>query len=291
VSFDGRTRLFAVVGSPVEHSLSPAIHNFLFRRFAVNAAYVALPVRAEDFGMLLRGLATTAFDGLNVTTPHKERALRRMTRLSPAARSVGAVNTLRRRSDGFEGHNTDGVGLADFLEHEVRRPLQGSTVVVLGAGPAARAVVDEFCRRRPEGLYVLNRTATRFRSRFFRGLARRSFVHLLPLGDERSADALGRADVVVNGTTWGLGAGPAAGPCAWDLSLLPASALAVDMNYGASGGPTPFLAALPSRVRSFDGTGMLRWQATHAFTTWTGFDLDERDHRALKVHLDKLDRP
>ena len=283
----GSTKIYAVTGNPVVHSLSPAIHNFLFSRFQVNAVYVALPVEKEDFSVLLRGLSKTAVMGLNVTTPHKVRARKSLQSLGPTAQAVGAANTLIRTKDGWKGINTDGKGFCHWLENEVGFSPKSKRIVVLGAGPAARAVLFELVKSSFLSLTVVNRSRDKFRKTFFKGL-KKNGVELIGGDDEKVDERLAEADLIVNGTSWGLG-GRSKGSPPWKLSKLSPS-LVVDLNYCADK-KTPFQSLLAKGVESYDGQGMLRWQASHAFTEWTGKKLTEKDHRALKEHLANLDRP
>ena len=283
----GSTKIYAVTGKPVVHSLSPAIHNFLFQRFQIDAVYLALPVEPQDFSTLVRGLGKTSVYGLNITTPHKVRAKKNLQVLGPTAKAVGAANTLVRRKDGWKGINTDGKGFCHWLEDEVGFSLQGKKVVVLGAGPAARAVLFELHKRKVHTLTVINRSASKFRKTFFKQLSKRG-INLLCSDDKKVKSYLSEAELIINGTSWGLGGSTKAAP-PWQLAKLSPS-LVVDLNYCA-GSDTPFQKLFPKKVQSFDGQGMLRWQATFAFTAWTGRKLADKDHRALKQHLAKLDRP
>lgn len=287
MDISGGTRLYGVVGQPVAHSLSPAIHNFLFRRLGVDGVYVPLPTGPRNLGRLLVALAGTSFAGLNVTTPHKEAALRLALSSDASARASGGANTLVRRGRGWKALSTDGEGLCAFLEGELRVPLAGRRVVVLGAGPAARSLVHALVRRSSASLTVVNRSPGRLRAAPLRRLAARGAVTACVAGSAEARTALGECQVLVHATSWG-GAASADAPAPWDLGTLPGGVLAVDCNYGA--GATPFLALLPRAVEGHDGRGMLRWQAARAFQAWTGLQPGPADMRALRAHLAKLDR-
>ena len=144
---DARTRLVSLLGYPLSHSLSPAIHNSAFAAQAVNMVYVCLPVAPVDFETVVRGLLGAHFVGSNITIPHKERAFDLADTLSDEARAVGAVNTLVARYSSDQttpphlyGDNTDVAGFLRPLE-EHRTRLVGQEMIVLGSGGAARAVV------------------------------------------------------------------------------------------------------------------------------------------------------
>ena len=131
---DGGTRLYAVLGRPIAHSLSPALHNAAFRAEGRNAVYVACDVGEDELPEALTGLRALGAWGVNLTAPLKERALSAAIELTDEARAAGAVNTVR-FDGGPMGHNTDGEGLARFLERQ-GVTLQGARVVFLGAGGA-----------------------------------------------------------------------------------------------------------------------------------------------------------
>lgn len=289
MNIDGATALYSVVGKPVEHSLSPAIHNFLFRRFKVNAVYVALPVEASDFAQLLAALGKTSFRGLNITTPHKVRALESLTGLGSAAVTVGAANTLVRDGLGYRGLNTDGAGFCDFIEKELSLPLDGINFCILGAGPAARAVIHELHRRKVRTMSVINRSREVFCSDFFKKVMADSYLIRGLAGSEWAAHGLSSADILINATSWGLGGRTETEP-PWQLEEF-SGKMVIDLNYLPSEEKTSFMKLFGETVVKHDGSGMLRWQAGHAFEAWTGIKLTSEDHKALKAHLAGLDRP
>lgn len=132
-----QTDLFAVIGNPVKHSLSPAMMNAAFKSLNIPAVYLALQV--DDFQEDMETLFKMGFQGLSVTLPHKETAFREAVEVDATARAIGAVNTLRRCANGWEGRNTDWLGATLALSRATS--LEGKPVLVLGAGGVARAVV------------------------------------------------------------------------------------------------------------------------------------------------------
>ena len=137
---DGQTRLVGVMGWPVAHSRSPAMHNAAFAALGLNYVYVPLPVPPDQVAGALRGLVALGFAGTNVTVPHKPAVMALMDELTPIARTTGSVNTVVVRPDGsLLGDSTDGAGfLADLRAHDCEPA--GRSVLLLGAGGAARAV-------------------------------------------------------------------------------------------------------------------------------------------------------
>src|SRR6202040_3276839 len=148
----GKTRLAGIMGWPVAHSRSPALHNFWIEEHGIDGAYVPLPVRPEQLAEALRALPVLGFRGCNLTLPHKQVALSIVDRVEPLARRIGAMNTVIVASDGtLEGRNTDVFGFRENLRE--RAPDWKATAgpaVVLGAGGAARAVVAALSEARVE---------------------------------------------------------------------------------------------------------------------------------------------
>ncbi len=159
----GRARVAGVIGWPVAHSLSPRLHGYWLRHYGIDGAYVPLAVRPEDAVAAFAALASLGFAGANVTLPHKQAALAAVTRATEAARRIGAVNTLIVGADGrLEGDNTDVFG---FLEH-LRSNSPGwragdGPAMVLGAGGAARAVVDALLTAGAPDIRIANRRPER----------------------------------------------------------------------------------------------------------------------------------
>ncbi|MCZ7543406.1 MAG: shikimate dehydrogenase [Anaerolineae bacterium] len=150
---NGGTQLVGVMGWPVAHSLSPAMHNAAFAALGLNWRYVPLPVHPDHVGDAVRGLRALGFAGCNVTVPHKQAVMPHLSGLSDEAAALGAVNTLVRDGDAWRGENTDARGfLDDLAAHGV--DVAGGLCVVLGAGGSARAVAWGLlkARRAREGL-------------------------------------------------------------------------------------------------------------------------------------------
>ncbi len=143
----GATRVVALLGHPVAHSLSPAMHNPAFASAGLDYCYVALDVRQEEIGAAIMGVRALNFAGINVTVPHKQTVAPLLDELTEEARAIGAVNTAANRDGRWVGTNTDATGFRRLLErHGLYR--KGMKAVMLGAGGAARA-----------GLYVLSQIA------------------------------------------------------------------------------------------------------------------------------------
>ena len=249
-----------VIGWPVEHSRSPLIHNYWLAHYRIAGAYRREAVPPEQFAAFVGSLAARGYVGANVTVPHKEAALA-LSAPDDRARAVGAANTLWR--DGvLRSTNTDVEGFLGNLDAAVPhwdRDL--GTVVVLGAGGAARAVIFGLLERGAGRIVVANRTPDRggaLRARFG------ARVHPLRWS-ERNA-ALERAALLVNATTLGM---TGQQPLEIDVGRLPGHAIVSDLVYVPL--TTPLLEAAAARgLRTADGLGMLLHQAVRGFALWFG---------------------
>ncbi|MCU0306664.1 MAG: shikimate dehydrogenase [Thermoleophilia bacterium] len=254
---DAATRLAAVIGWPVGHSLSPAMHNAAFRALGLNWAYLALPVPPDRVVESVRGLAGAGCGGLNVTIPHKVAVLGACSAVSPAVAAIGAANTLvPDGAGGFRADNTDAAGFLRALDECAPLHLDGAEVLLVGAGGAARAVAFAL-RGRGARVRVANRTPAR-------AAELGDPVGFSPADLDRAA---GRAALVVNATSLGLGRDDA--PPELPLAGLGPGQVAYDLVYRPGG--TPWLAACAARgARTVDGLEMLLHQGAAAFAQWTG---------------------
>ncbi len=252
----GAARIFAVLGDPVAHSLSPTIHNAAFRAAGRRARYEARQVDAAGCGPALRALALEGGGG-NVTLPHKERALAFLDRSTPAVRATGACNTFWARDGEVWGDNTDVEGFRGLWDEAVSGAHEDVDVLVLGAGGAARAAA--FALLSAPGvrrIAIWNRTAQRAE-----GLVR-DFAddRLRPVGDWRAP----AAQVVVNATSVGID-GVSAPIRLRELRRAPLRLL--DLVYGERATPLARQAAAMG-VRSRDGKEMLVRQAEASYARW-----------------------
>lgn len=154
---DGKTRTCGLIGNPVEHTLSPVIHNTLARDFGHNLVYVPFLVEAERIGDAVRGAYALNILGCNVTVPYKSAVIPFLTELDPMAARIGAVNTLVRSGDGYKGYNTDLPGLFRAMVSDGVE-IAGAQVLILGAGGVARAAAMLMADKGAERIIILNRT-------------------------------------------------------------------------------------------------------------------------------------
>lgn len=270
---DGRTQMVGLVGWPVMHSVSPAMQNAAFTALGLNWRYVPLPVRPEQVEAAIRGLAALSFRGANVTVPHKEAVLCTLDILGPEAQALGAVNTIviEQDEDGeskLRGHNTDAAGLVEALREGGFDP-KGTSVVVVGAGGAARAAVFGLTAGGAAEIVILNRTPERARTVVsVLGESTGCALRAEPLSTERLLESVQFADLLVNATP--IGMQPRGDDSIWsDEVPLPSDLTVLDMVYNPL--ETKLLRqARRSGAHPHDGLGMLVRQGALAFEMWTG---------------------
>ena len=254
------TRLFGVIGSPIRHSLSPAMHTAALRALQVDALYAPFEVPPAFVSPILRGLILSGVEGLNVTVPLKETVLPLMDRLDPAARAVGAVNTIVIRNRRTVGYNTDGVGFRRAVQ-ELRWAPRRVNAVVLGAGGAARALVWELTRTAGSCVTIANRHPGRAQrlARWVAVQRPRACVRAVSL----SRVSLEDANLLVNATT--IGMRPADGLLV-EPQALHRRLTVYDLVYHR---PTALIAAARRRgCVAAGGLSMLLYQGAESLRLW-----------------------
>jgi len=273
----GKAKLAGVMGWPIAHSLSPALHGHWIDTLSVDAAYVPLAVRAEDFQSVVAALPRMGFGGVNVTLPHKEAALRLADTADDAARACGAANTLVFIEGRVHAMNTDVTGFLASLEDAGACDLEGKIVTVLGAGGAARAVIHGLLLRRVAEIRVCNRTVAKARL-----LADFFGEKVMPLAWEEAPRMLASSQVLVNTTKLGMAGED---PLDVDPAAMPAGGVVVDIVYRPL--ETRLLGSARARgLLAVDGLGMLLHQAVPGFRAW--FDIEPRVTPTLRAHLVRL---
>jgi shikimate dehydrogenase len=266
----GHTRVFALLGHPVRHSLSPAMHTALFREHAVDAVYVAFDVPPTRAGNLASAVRTLGLAGANLTVPFKAQILAELDHMTAAAREAWAANVVIQHDGFLTGYNTDGEGFVRAWEHDFGACPTGH-VVVLGAGGAARAIIASLADRGTSRFTLLNRSPGRRESVAAHlrvelpGLA----IDTGPLDAPSFAAVCGDADAVVNCT-----AGPAAPLVStFDITRLPAAAVWSDINYWMEAAPC-VEACRHAGLRVQTGLDMLFQQGALSFELFTGLPVD-----------------
>lgn len=265
---NSQTSLYCVIGDPVAHSLSPAMHNAAFRQMQLNSAYLALRVTAEKLRPAVAGMKALGIRGFNVTTPHKTGILPLLDSLSPTARQIGAVNTVVSDGVNFKGFNTDGSGAMQVLkDHGISIP--GQRISILGAGGAASAIAFAAAEREAQ-LTLFNRPEHLDKAL---GLAQRlerytgKSVRVMALNYHNLQAALDKSDILINATSAGMGSTATTTPV--PVELLQPHLLVFDIIYNPL--LTRLLAgAAQAGCRTINGLAMLAAQGALSFELWTG---------------------
>ncbi|MBD3671066.1 MAG: shikimate dehydrogenase [Gammaproteobacteria bacterium] len=250
------------MGNPIAHSKSPQIHAAFAKQTGQNIDYQAILVEPGALDQSIGNFQANGGKGLNITVPFKQDVLELADKLSERARLAGAVNTLRFEADGtLFGDNTDGAGLVRDLVHNHGRRLTDKEILILGAGGAARGVLEPLLQENPDSLVIANRTvdrATTLADEF------KHLGHISACGFDKIDGR--RFDLVINATSASLHG---------ELPPLPDSLLAeggwvYDMMYGAE--PTIFMrwGETHGADKALDGLGMLVEQAAESFNIWRG---------------------
>ena len=276
MSLSGRTQMVGVMGWPVEHSLSPQMHNAAFAALNMDWCYVPLHVHPDQIAKAVRGLAALGFRGANATIPHKQALLPCLNWIDPPAQRIGAANTLviEAPTEGHEpsrllGYNTDAYGMLSALQSHGLVPGKNiPRVVVVGAGGAARAVVWGLAEAGVFEITLLNRDLTRAQT--LSAELAPAICHPLPFTDETLVESVRNADLLINTTPLGMWPHPEAS--IWpDSTPLPSNLAVFDLVYN------PLETRLLAQARQagslpVDGLEMLVHQGALSFKLWTGGD-------------------
>ncbi len=255
----GFTRLAAVIGSPVRHSRSPAIHNAAFEAAGLDWVYVALDVAPRRGSAALDAMRVLGIGGLSVTMPHKAEVANAVDRPSAAVVALGACNCVYWDGGELAGDNTDGDGFVSAHRHQLGTPLTGARVSVVGAGGAARAIIEALGRAGVASVHVWSRSVAAAE----RAASLHPVVHAGPI--EEVADS----EIIVNATPVGMAGGPNPHAIPVPADLIGEHHIVHDIVYEPR--ETPLMVAARQRGATVvGGAGMLVHQAARQFTHWTG---------------------
>ena len=282
---DSRTGLLGIIGDPVEHSLSPRMHNFLLERAGLNYRYLAFRVDSARLKGALEGVRSLGVRGLNVTAPHKERVLPHLDGLSEEAQALGAVNTILNDGGRLIGYNTDVYGFSESLRAQDICP-EGWDVVILGAGGGAAAVAWALIELGAAGIAIYSRTRERAealanRLAKVRGSASIE-AHGLADGGLKDEGELVQAQLLVHATP--VGTFPHTDEIVIKPELLHDDLIVYDLVYNPP--KTKLLREAAVRgARAINGLEMLIYQGLRSFEIWTGVKPAREVASELKAHL------
>jgi shikimate dehydrogenase len=256
-------------GYPLGHSISPALQQAALDHYSLPVRYCAWPTPPSKLSVEINKLRRDDYLGANVTIPHKERAGAFLDRIDPWARIVRAVNTIVK--DGLElvGHNTDAYGFVRGLREVAGFEPRDRSVLLLGAGGAARAASFGLAEEAIASLTIANRTPERARSLADDVRDSIASVAAVPLEKFALAEAAAKADLIVNATSMGMSRGDARTQTPLRADLIPPSALVYDMVYTPTETPL-LLEARKAGARGLGGLPMLVYQGAASFELWTG---------------------
>jgi shikimate dehydrogenase len=270
----GKTKIIGIFGCPVEHTLSPLMHNAAFDALKLDMCYLAFKVLPRDLPDALRSVRALNMPGVNITVPHKQDVMSLLDWVDEEAAFIGAVNTVVNSEGKLTGYNTDGRGFISSLSEE-GISIDGKNIVIIGAGGASRAV-SYYLSEKSSGLYLFDIKRAKA-DRLVNDLARiRDNVFLL-----HDLEDVGKPDIIINATPLGLKTGD---PMPIDAGKITGDMVVCDLVYRN----TRFLQEADKKgARTLNGAGMLLWQGVLAFELWTGQKPPvEVMRRAL---LDKID--
>ncbi|SDM86872.1 shikimate dehydrogenase [Paenibacillus sp. yr247] len=263
-TIDSHTILYGVFGDPIRHSRSPIMLNRAFQETGINAVYAAFHVRPDELGDAVRGIRALGYRGVNVTIPHKVEVMQYLDEIDEGARIVGAVNTIVNEAGKLIGYNTDGIGYVRSLKEETGIELTGKSVLLLGAGGAARGVAYALAKEGAGRIYIANRTKERALE-----LADTisAYTKAIGLGMDELGHVVDEAQFVLNTTSAGMH--PYIDELPLPVELLRTHHLVSDLIYNPR--ITRFLREAEAIGASIHGgLGMFIYQGAFAFEYWTG---------------------
>jgi shikimate dehydrogenase len=266
LSISGKTQVWGIIGDPLKHTISPAMHNAAFEKLGMDYVYVPFPVKKDDLAEALQGIRALNIRGVNVTIPHKVQVMPFLDNIDELARDIGAVNTVINQNGELKGYNTDAAGFWRVLE-TAKVQLPGKKVVLLGAGGAARAIAFMLADKGAD-LTILNRNLEK--AELLVDLITTTFGKSIPaleLTSDNLGLTLGETDILINATSVGMH--PKNRETTVPAKLLKPNMIVFDIIYNPA--KTRLLADAEKRgAKIINGVEMLVWQGAVAFELWTG---------------------
>jgi shikimate dehydrogenase len=268
----GTTKLLGVIGHPVEHSLSPVMHNAALENLGLNYVYLPFPIKPEDLEAAIKGFAAIGVIGFSITIPHKQAIIPLLSEISPLAKAVGAVNTVIRKNEQWIGTNTDVEGFLAPLQTTYQRDWSNTVALILGNGGAARAVVAGCNQLGCKSIYVVGRNLAKLED-FRNSWANSGLLTNLQVSPwNEIPELISQASLLVNTTPVGMHPNMNQSPLTEEeMKLLAPGSIAYDLIYIPS--PTQFLQqAQKQGAIAIDGLSMLVHQGAAALKMWLEVD-------------------
>ena len=282
MKIDGKTNICGLIGNPVEHTLSPIIHNTLAERLGHNLVYVPFPVESGKVAQAVAGADALNILGLNVTVPHKSEVIAALQEIDTLAKDIGAVNTLVRIDGGYKGYNTDMEGLYRAMLSEGIR-IEGEQIILLGAGGAARAVAYLCAVKGADKVYLLNRTLSKAQMVAQEVNRKMGREVILPMLTEDYVTIPDGKYLAIQGTSVGL-APNVEDVVIEDSAFYKMLHTGFDLIY--SPWETRFMRlAKEHGGRAYNGLKMLLYQGIIAYELWNDVHVSEEDAQAVYEKL------
>ncbi len=264
------TKLVVLLGNPLGHSVSPAMHNRVFQKLGMDYCYLPVEVNEDNLEKVFSGLTRMNVAGFNVTIPHKIRIIEYLDELDPLAATIGAVNTICVKDGKTKGYNTDGEGFTRSLEEETRISTRGKRFFLLGCGGAARAIAMTLASQGADKIIICNRTIAKAEALAAEINEKiRNCAEVIEQAVSSQSKALQNCHILINGTS--LGMYPREDVLPIDESLLLPHLTVADIVYNPLW--TRLLQSAKDRgCPIVPGLGMLIYQGAAAFKLWTGIE-------------------
>lgn len=286
----GTTRVCGLIGNPVEHSISPLIHNNLAEFENIDLAYMTFKVESGKVADAIKGAYELNMLGLNVTVPHKNEVLRSLVDIDPLAKNIGAVNTLVRVEGGYKGYNTDILGLKrELIEADIE--LARNDVIILGAGGAARAIVFLCAKEGAKSIYILNRTLEKAQKLADEVNTALNVNTVIGMNIEEYNQLPNQQFITIQTTSAGLYPDEDCAPIE-KIDFYDKVSVGVDIIYNPT--KTKFMKLVESKgKKAYNGLKMLLYQGVSAFELWTGTEVSEdvigRVYELMKKELNLIE--
>jgi len=257
MNISGKTRIMGIFGYPIEHTLSPLMHNSAFKRLGLDNCYVAFKVLPEDLPDAVKAIRSLNLLGVNITVPHKEKVIPLLDEVSEEASFIGAVNTIVNREGKLTGYNTDGRGFMSSLA-EANISVDGKKILILGAGGASRAISYYLSEKTSKlSLFDIDKQKAK---KLVNDLQKiRNNVFFLD-----NLDNIDTPEIIINATPLGLKPDD---PLPINTEIISPDMIVCDLVYKK----TKLLQEAEKKgAKILDGSGMLLWQGVLAFELWTG---------------------
>lgn len=265
MKIDGETKVVGLIGYPIGHTLSPAMHNRAFEYLDLNYLYLPFPVKESNLKEALRALPALSVVGVNVTLPYKERVLEYLDEVSEEAELTQAVNTILVKDSRLIGYNTDGKGFVTSLKKGAEFNPRDKKVVIIGAGGASRAVSIGLAKEGVEKITLIDIVFNKAQSLASHIAKNISKVEVAAVKEEGLGKEVREADILINATPLGMRPDDS---LPIDPKLLHPNLLVYDLIYNPS--KTKLLSeAERIGAKTLNGIGMLLYQGALTFTIWT----------------------